>query len=135
MAGYAPRDYAEMIRFYCQNDCVAAVAARAYAAAYPNAAAKPTGKTIQRAWSRLVETGSVMPNKKECGAHATVLTVQNCEAVLDRFQQDGKRSIRDVARELDISRSSVHRVLKEEKLHAYHYSRVQELKDEDRERR
>lgn len=135
MAGYTPREYSEMIKLYCQNGCVAAIAARAYAEANPNAPAKPTGKTIQRAWMRLVETGSVMPNKKECGVRATVFSADCEDAVLDRFQRDGTRSIRDVARELRVSKSSVHRVLKREKMHAFHYSRVQELEDGDRARR
>ncbi|KAK0075674.1 hypothetical protein PV325_006570, partial [Microctonus aethiopoides] len=104
MAGYTPREYSEMIKFYCQNNCVAAIAARAYGEANRNAPAKPTGKTIQRAWMRLVETGSVMPSERECGVHRTILTERKEEEVLDFFQRDGTRSIRKAAWELDVSR-------------------------------
>ncbi|KAK0169566.1 hypothetical protein PV328_011880, partial [Microctonus aethiopoides] len=96
MAGYTPREYSEMIKFYCQNNCVVAIAARAYGEANRNAPAKPTGKTIQRAWMRLVETGSVMPSKRECGVHRTILTERKEEEVLDFFQRDGTRSIRNI---------------------------------------
>lgn len=128
---YTERVYSEMIKFYCQNNCVAAIAARTYAKVNLDAPVKPTGKTIQGAWMKVVETGLVMPNKKECGAHKTVLTAENEEAVLNLFQRDGIGNIHHVARELAVSKSSVHRVLKTEKMHACHYSRVQQLKDGD----
>ncbi|KAK0083923.1 hypothetical protein PV326_006471, partial [Microctonus aethiopoides] len=95
--------YSDMIRLYCQNGCVATDAAQAYEELYPNAPQKLAPKTFQRTWARLVETGSVLPNKRECGARRSVLTVRKEEQVLDLFNQDGTRSIREVARETDIS--------------------------------
>lgn len=132
MPVYTFFEYSEMIRLYCQNGCIAVHAAQAYAEQYPNAPHKPAPKTIQRTWSRLVETGSVIPNKRECGARRTVLTVQKEDSILDHFINDGKKSLREVARETGVSTRSVGRVLKRERMHPFHYTRVQCLLDTDR---
>jgi hypothetical protein len=54
-------------------------------------------------------------------------TLANEEAILNIVEDDGTRSIREIAHELHISRRSEHRVLKENKLHPFHYTRVQHL--------
>jgi len=46
-----------------------------------------------------------------------------------------KESIKFIAREHDLSYFTVQRILKEEKLHAYHYTSVQDLREEEYPRR
>jgi hypothetical protein len=73
----------------------------------------------------------ILPNRKETGgAPRTVRTVENEEAILDTFEE-GTESIREVAQELNIYKTSVHRVMKTERRHPYHYTRVQHLQPED----
>jgi hypothetical protein len=51
------------------------------------------------------------------GAPRNVRTV---EAVLNVFEEDGTRSIRTVSREMGLSKSSVQRVLADNRRHPYH---------------
>lgn len=106
---YTNFEYAEMIRLYCQNGCIAVHVAQAYEEQYPNAPHKAAPKTIQRTWAHLF--GITFP-VSECGARRTVLTIRKEEKVLDLFNQDGTQSIREVSRETDISPRSVGRVLR-----------------------
>jgi hypothetical protein len=55
----------------------------------------------------------------------------NEDAILNIIEEDGTRSIGEITQELDISSRSVHRVLKENKLHPFQYTRVQHLEPED----
>jgi hypothetical protein len=61
----------------------------------------------------------------------TPRTLANEEAILNIVEEDGTRSIREIVQELDIFSRSVHRVLKENILHPFHYTRVQHLEPED----
>jgi hypothetical protein len=65
------------------------------------------------------------------GAPRNVRTVEHEEAVLNVFEEDGTRSIRTVSREMGLSKSSVQRVLADNRRHPYHYTRVQHLLPED----
>jgi DNA-binding IclR family transcriptional regulator len=60
----------------------------------------------------------------------TVRTVEIKEAILDAFEE-GPESIREIGQELNISKTSVHRVMTTERRHSYHYRRVQHLQPED----
>jgi hypothetical protein len=55
----------------------------------------------------------------------------NEEAILNIVEEDGTRSIREIAQEVDISSRSVHRVLNENRLHPFYYTRMQHLEPED----
>jgi predicted DNA-binding protein YlxM (UPF0122 family) len=73
-----------------------------------------------------------MPDRKNIvGAPRIARTVENEQAVLDAFQDDDTKSISEVARLLDISDASVHRILKTNRRHPYHYTRVLYLQPED----
>jgi transcriptional regulator with PAS, ATPase and Fis domain len=95
-----------------------------YAQRFPNRN-HPNHKVIVSAIARTIERGHILPNRKETGgAPRTVRTVENEEAILDAFEE-GTESIREVAQELNISKtSSVHQVTKTERRHPYHYTRV-----------
>jgi hypothetical protein len=84
-----------------------------------------------RVLARAQETGKVLPNRNEIGGGArTGRTLANEEAI-QYVEEDGTRSIREIAQEVDISSRSVHRVLNENRLHPFHYTRVQHLEPED----
>ncbi|CAH1375579.1 unnamed protein product, partial [Tenebrio molitor] len=75
-------------------------------------------KTILKLIARSRETGQMQPVRRK-------------EAVLNVFEEDGTRSIRTVSREMGLSKSSVQRVLADNRSHPYHYTRVQHLLSED----
>jgi hypothetical protein len=73
-----------------------------------------------------------LPNRNKIGGGAQpARTLANEEAIVNIVEEDGTRSIREIAQELDIFSRSVHRILKENRLHPFQYSRVQHLEPED----
>jgi hypothetical protein len=67
----------------------------------------------------------MQPVRREVGgAPKNVRTVEHEEAVLNVFEEDGTRSIRSVSREMGLSKSSVQRVLADNRRQPYHYTRV-----------
>jgi hypothetical protein len=63
----------------------------------------------------------MQPVRREVrGAPRNVRTVEHEEAVLNVFEEDGTRSIRTVSREMGLSKSSVQRVLVDNRRHPYH---------------
>lgn len=80
-------------------------------------------------------TGSVLTNKHDTGRLREVRNLRNAEMVIRAVEQEPETSIRIIAREHNLLYSTVQRILKEEKLHAFHYTRVQYLLPEDYPRR
>jgi hypothetical protein len=82
--------------------------------------------------NRARNTGNLVPQTKRVGGVTReARTPQNEEAVLQAFEEDGTLSIRSVASMFDISKSTTQRILKDNRQHAYHYTRVQNLLPED----
>lgn len=135
MAAYTNEEYYDMLMALGECQGQYHVAARRYAELYPNRARHPSHNIILGAAQRLFETGSVLPRKKDTGRHRDARYVQNVEAVLRAVEEEPEISIRSIAREHQLSYCTVQRILKEEKLHAYHYTCVQHLREEDYPRR
>jgi len=135
MAAYSNEEYYDMLMALgeCQGQYY--TAARRYAELYPNRARHPRASVILEAAQRLFETGSVLPKKKDTGRHRVARNLRNVETVLRAVEQEPETSIRNISREHQLSYSTVQRILKEEKLHAYHYTCVQHLREEDYPRR
>jgi len=135
MTAYSNEEYYDMLMALgeCQGQYY--TAARRYAELYPNRARHPRASVILGAAQRLFETGSVLPKKNDTGRHRVARNLQNVETVLRAVEQEPETSIRNIAREHQLSYSTVQRILKEEKLHAYHYTCVQHLREEDYPRR
>jgi hypothetical protein len=131
MAAYTNEEYYDMLMALGECHGQYHVAARRYAELYPNRARHPSAPVILRAAQRLYETGSVLPNKYEAGRNRDARNLRNTEQIVRAFEQNPETSIRMVAREHNLSYSTVQRTLKEEKLHAFHYTRVQHLRAED----
>jgi hypothetical protein len=118
---YSAADYVEMLLIYGGCGRNARAAARMYAQRFPNRN-HANHKVILSVIARTIQTGHILPNRKETGgAPRTVRTVENEEAILDA-SEEGTESIRKVAQELNISKTSVHRLMKTERRHPYHYT-------------
>jgi FixJ family two-component response regulator len=127
---YSAAYYAEMLIIFGERGRNAREAARILADRFPD---RPSDhKTILRVLARAQETGKVLPNRNEiAGGALTARTLANEEAILNIVEEDGTRSIREIAQEVDISSRSVHRVLNENRLYPFHYTCVQHLESED----
>jgi hypothetical protein len=114
----------------CGNNAREAV--RLYREQFPQRQNHPDHKTILKLIARGRETGQMQPVRREVGgAPKNVRTVEHEEAVLNVFEEDGTRSIRTVSREMGLYKSSVQRVLADNRRHPYHHTRVQHLLPED----
>ncbi|KMQ86636.1 transposable element tc3 transposase [Lasius niger] len=119
-----------MIRLYFTNGEQAAPAAIEYANLYPNRH-HPNPNVIAGAVRRLRETGSVLPNHRDGGRPRRIRNLVMEDAIVAAVRNDPTLSTRSVARQLDVSHMSVHRVLKENEQYPYHYTKVQHLLPRD----
>ena len=72
------------------------------------------------------ETGNIMPTgggERPRGVRTPAME----EEVIQRTLDDPRASTRRIARDMDVSHVLVHKVLKEEKLYPYHFTRIQKL--------
>ncbi|XP_018360980.1 PREDICTED: uncharacterized protein LOC108759830, partial [Trachymyrmex cornetzi] len=113
---YTNQEYYDMLMALGECHGQYHAAARRYAELYPNRARHPSARVILRAAQRLYETGSVLVNKHDGGRDREARNLRNTEAVLRAFEQNPELSIRIVAREHNLSRVTVHRILQEEKM-------------------
>lgn len=128
---YTNEEYYDMLMALGECHGQYYVAARRYAELYPNRARHPSAPVILRAAQRLYETGNVLPNMHDTGRDREARNLRRMVQVVRAFEHNPETSIRVVARELNLSYGTVQRVLKEEKLHAFHYTRVQHLEPGD----
>ena len=127
---YTTGEYADMIICYGMTGENALAAEHLYAERFPNRR-HPSHVTIARCVRRLRETGFVLPQHQNRVDVPVRRHVNDDEEVLRAFEDNPGNSVRRVAHALDIPRSTVHRILRENGLHPYHYQRVQQLLERD----
>lgn len=78
-------------------------------------------------------TIELMSSRREMsvGRDRTTITPENVEAVLHVVDQDSMTSIRTLIQMLNVHRCSVHRILREHRMHPYHFRKVQYLMLQD----
>lgn len=103
---------------------------RLYAERFPNRR-HPTRNTISRCIWRFQETGSVLPQHPTRVDALVYRQVNVDEDVLHAFEENPRNSVHRVAFTLGISKSVVHRILRENGLHPFHFQRVQQLLERD----
>jgi Transposase. len=130
---FTNQEYAEMHFIYGLCNGNATAARRTYIERYPQRR-QPSTQLFTRIHRRIIETGSVVPRYIHCGRIARRLPAQD-EQILRSFEQNPGESVRRAANQLQLSRMSVWRVLKENGLYAYHLQKVQHLMPEDLPRR
>ena len=88
--------------------------------------AMPVRQTIYRSSNKFDETGSVDDSPRS-GRRKSVTTEDNTNLVSENFRRNPHASQRRAARELNISRSSLQRIMKELKLKPYKPRLLQDL--------
>jgi transcriptional regulator with GAF, ATPase, and Fis domain len=109
-------------------------AVRLYAERFPGREHHPGYNVFLRCIRRARETGSLLPHRRLAGVPAQCRVIDE-ERILQAFEENPGNSVRRVARTLGLSRSAVHRVLRRNGLHPFHYQRVQQLIAGDEEQR
>ncbi|XP_023312720.1 uncharacterized protein LOC111692828 [Anoplophora glabripennis] len=127
---YTNSDYTDMLLTLGECNGNAKAAKRRYAEKFPGRTV-PDAKTFLNLERRCRDTGTFKPKKVNSGRPRVARIPQTEENILNVVVADPTISVRNVARASNTSISSVHRVLKEQLLHPFHYRQVQELLPED----
>ena len=124
---YSCAELTDMLLVYGETRQNSREAVRLYNERYPQRRT-PSKIIFEHIVRRLRETGSIKPVKVDSGRTKFRRTVQVEEAVLNSVERDPNISTRIISNELgNISQHSVVRVLQEQQLKPYHFTRVQEL--------
>lgn len=115
----------------CNRNVIATSAA--FHESFPNRP-KPSQSTVHRIVTKFLATGSVC-RKKYSQRDRPVTGEQNSTDILASVNAFPRVSIRQRAEGANVSKTSVHRVLKRYKQHPYKCQRVQELHGDDFDRR
>lgn len=85
-------------------------------------------KTVHRNWKKFQDTGSIF-RKKGTGRPRSVRSAVNVQQVIHEFEKDPSLSLRKASAALRISKTSIHRILKDDaKMKAYRIKNVRNLK-------
>ena len=134
MAEYSAEEYTDMIIAYGVAGENAHAAARLYAERFPARERHPDGNVFLRCIRRLRKTGTMLQTRRYAGARMDI-RVDVEERILRMFEENPGSSVRRVAHALGLTRYVVHRTLRRNGLHPYHYQRVQQLLARDEEQR
>ena len=96
----------------------------------------PPRQTLVDWKNKLLTTGSLVHHKPRSGRPTTASGDENTQKVVQAVREEPTTSVRRLSDELDISQTSVFRILKKSKLHPYkpHYSQYLCDGDDDRRR-
>lgn len=133
-AGYTVDEYIQMVRMYFIAGEVYEAAARLYRQRWPNRR-HPHPETIAAAHRRFMQNGNVLPRHADHGRPPYVLNPALEEQIEDIFENAPSRSVREVSRETGVSKTTVHKVIRDTGKHPYHYRKVQQLLPNDYQRR
>ncbi|XP_072744355.1 uncharacterized protein [Anoplolepis gracilipes] len=131
---YTAVEYTDMIITYGMAGKNARAAARLYAEQFPERERHPNHLVILRCIQRARETGVFVANRQTAGAPMQY-GVNDEERVLGAVKDNPQISVHCLARMLGLSRNIVHRILRQNGLHPFHFPRVQQLLPRDREPR
>jgi len=98
------------------------------------ATAAPVDETIRNIVKKFKETGSVH-DRERSGRPRSVVTEQAKQNIREMMQEDANISIRRGAGDINMTRSSYHRAIEEAGLRPFRPTTVQELSDDDFDRR
>lgn len=110
----------------CFKNCF--LASRMYAERYPHRR-HPNVHVFERVRERFERTGSINHERKERAKRT--LIEENEFQVLASVVEDPHTSTRVISRQVDISHTSVARILRKHKFHPYHLQLLQELDNTD----
>lgn len=130
---YSVAEAYDMLAVYFQSFENAVIASREYTIRYPERR-HFSRRVFVRLAKRLRETGQVLPIQPRNRSRKTrnEVSIINVLAYIEAYP---RRSIRDIEKDLAVPRSVVQRILREERLHAYHVEFHQALRPLDFDRR
>lgn len=125
---YFHEELIEMIYILGESERNSFLASRLYAQRYPDRR-HPKPEAFESVKERFERTGSIKYEKKE--RTKPITGEENEIMVLTSIVEDPHTSTRKVSRQLNISQTSVSRVIRKHKFHPYHIKLAQELDEGD----
>ena len=95
---------------------------------------KPSPNTVNELVKKFKNTGSVA-DAHRCGRPKTASDVDTTTDVLAMFNRSLVKSIHRTSEESHVSKSSIHRILHQQSFHAFKIPSIQDLNDDDYDRR
>ncbi|KAJ8949891.1 hypothetical protein NQ318_010525 [Aromia moschata] len=129
-AQFSNEEYTDMILVYGFCEGNARLSVRVYGEWFPNHRL-PNHTTFTAVVRRLRETGRFAARTADYGRNRFVRTADVEEEILARVEADPELSTRRIGAKMEISKDVVHRTLKEQLLHPYHKTPVQDLLIQD----
>lgn len=102
---------------------------RRYRAEFGKNEAVPSRPTIIAIHAKAI-TGE-LGDMERSGRPRTSRSDENVEAVVSAFDRSPRKSVRRASAELDLPKTSVHRILKDERMHPYRLHILHELFEDD----
>lgn len=115
---------------FCEGNCRRSVVE--YRRRFPNRVI-PNRQTFANVERKARETGSLC--QRINGGRIYAVNARNEERILRHIENEPQTSTRRISRQFNIPQSTVHRVIRRNMLHPYHYQKVQELLPQDLEPR
>ncbi|KAJ8980142.1 hypothetical protein NQ317_014636 [Molorchus minor] len=130
MASFSSQELADIVLMYgeCRHNIQAT--RRLYQDRFPQRR-QPSRQTVLSTVQRLRDTGSVIPSFEGRGRERPQRILQAEDAILELMDEDPTLSTNDIARQVEVSQSTVHQILQQNLLHPCNVQRVQHLKADD----
>ncbi|KAJ8940106.1 hypothetical protein NQ318_016022 [Aromia moschata] len=129
-AQFSNEEYTDMILVYGFCEGNERLSVRVYGERFPNRRL-PNHTTFTAVVRRLRETGRFAARTADYGRNRFVRTADVEEEILARVEADPELSTRRIGAEMEVSKDVVHMTLKEQLLHPYHKTPVQDLLIQD----
>lgn len=120
---FTNEEYADIVLMYGEARCSSSEARRLYQERFPNRRL-PHVRVFSRTFMRLRETGSVL--QRPCPRERGVAR-EGEQEVLDLLEENPSTSVRRIARQRNMPKSRVHRILKQNNKYPFHLTKVQAL--------
>lgn len=131
MAKYSNQEYADIMFMYGRADGNGAAARRLYQERFPQRRI-PDIRVFANTYRRISEHGNVIHTEPGPGRQIPHRhPVEIDEAIVEEFEADPTKSIRQVARQYNVSTWKVWNVQKRENKYPFHYTPVQGLEEGD----
>lgn len=131
MMVYTVAERVEIVGLYYQNGSSYNCAAQRFNEAHAGANVHRT--YVQRLLQKFTATGSVCNRKHDRQCQVTNEEME--VVILGEVEANKQQSVRALAQNVNISRTSVHRILHKHKYHPYRFQLVHELNEDDSDRR
>lgn len=131
---YTLQERIELVLIYAQDGCTLQRASEIFHLRHPGRPNPPTLRTVSKLMEKFKRTGSVADDKRS-GRPKTATSVEMQEMVVASVLNTKQQSLRELQNDAGISTNSVGRILKLHKFHPYKIKLVQELVEDDFDRR